>query len=199
MAHASHGGGCSHTHDEEKDTCEDQWSIYRYVDLDKATCLNESETNSIRNVLRPWHLRYDTGLPVLTSAVDEQLLLYIPFTQVVKLKAIAVIGGGQDTSPSQVKLFTNNEQLVDFSLIQEATPLQTIQLVESSSECIEYPTKYTKFQNVQSVSQRILLQVCLCEHPLVDYVLSFQLWSRTYSYSVYRIKRTSNGLSERSR
>ncbi|GJQ14803.1 hypothetical protein GpartN1_g6594.t1 [Galdieria partita] len=150
-----HGSCCGssheHSHDEPQDTLGEQWSLYRYVDFDKATCLNELENNSIRNVLRPFHLRYDTSLPVLTSAVDEQLLLWIPFTQMVKLKAFSVVGGGEDTSPSQVKLFTNNEQLLDFSLVQGATPVQTVQLAQTTSEWIEYPTKYTKFQNVLSL------------------------------------------------
>jgi hypothetical protein len=154
MAHCHHDGNCGSSH-EETTTGEEQWTLYRYVDFDKATCLNELESNSLRNVLRPFHLRYDTSLPVLTSAVDEQLLLWIPFTQVVKLKAIAVIGGGGGTSPSQVELFINNEQLVDFSLIQGAKALQTIQLAPptttSNNEWVEYPTKYTKFQNVQSL------------------------------------------------
>eukprot|EP00871_Galdieria_phlegrea_P000805 jgi/Galph1/1725/GphlegSOOS_G402.1 len=139
--------------DDELEAVGEQWSLYRYVDLNKAVCLNESEPNSIRYVLRPFHLKGDRNLPVLTSAVDEQLLLFIPFTNTVKLKAIAVIGGGGESNPSQVRLFINNEQLVDFSAVQEAKPIQTIDLAPESTchNWIEYPTKYTKFQNVHSL------------------------------------------------
>ena len=37
---------------------------------------------------------------------DPELIIYIPFTRVVKLKSISVVGGhaGEGTSPSKIKL-----------------------------------------------------------------------------------------------
>jgi hypothetical protein len=37
---------------------------------------------------------------------DPELIIYVPFTRVVKLKSICVVGGhaGEGTSPSKIKL-----------------------------------------------------------------------------------------------
>ncbi|KVH73895.1 Galactose-binding domain-like protein [Cynara cardunculus var. scolymus] len=57
--------------------------------------------------------REDEGLN-LESDADEQLLIYIPFTQVIKLHSI-VIKGPEEEGPQTVKLYTNKEHM-GFSL-----------------------------------------------------------------------------------
>ncbi|XVF06293.1 hypothetical protein REPUB_Repub06bG0034800 [Reevesia pubescens] len=57
-------------------------------------CLNQSSSHSISNALKQGY-REDEGLN-LESDADEQLLIYIPFAQVIKLHSIVIMGSEED-------------------------------------------------------------------------------------------------------
>ncbi|CDF35918.1 unnamed protein product [Chondrus crispus] len=149
-----HGGGCSHEHhdhDHGEDSGGEAWSLYEQIDTNALKCLNEAQPNSLKHVLRPWHQRCDASLPMLVSDADEQLLMCIPFTSPIKLKSICIIGGGDVENPAKMSAFINNETM-DFGNAEQTTPVQTWELVERNVEgAVEYPTKYTKFQNVSKL------------------------------------------------
>lgn len=154
MSGDDHGHSCSHAHDEQKhDDNQDgeAWSLYKQVDNNDLMALNEAEPNSLVNVLRPWHQRCDTSLPTLRSDADEQLLLKIPFVSPVGIRSFCIIGAGDRENPATVKAFVNLE-VMDFSTAESAKPVQTFELVERNAEGeVEYPTKFTRFQNVHTL------------------------------------------------
>ncbi|CAN8066305.1 unnamed protein product [Agarophyton chilense] len=145
------GHTCSHAHhdhDHEDEAGGEAWELFKQVDTNALICLNEAQPDSLKHVLRPWYKRCDTTLPTLKSDADDQLLMCIPFISPVKIKSICIIGAGDIENPSHMKAYLNDEVL-DFSSVEGKRPIQEWDLTERNVDgVIEYPTKYTKFQNV---------------------------------------------------
>lgn len=57
MSHC-HDEHCDHDHDDLPESGE-QFLLYSKIDIDNVNCLNESEPNSGKNVIRPWNERMD--------------------------------------------------------------------------------------------------------------------------------------------
>ncbi|TYG95795.1 hypothetical protein ES288_A11G296700v1 [Gossypium darwinii] len=85
--------------------------------------------------------REDEGFN-LESDADEQLFIYIPFTQVVKLHSI-VVKGSEEEGPKTVKLFRNREHM-GFSNVNDFPP--------SDTAGKPVAVKCVKFQNVRSLT-----------------------------------------------
>jgi hypothetical protein len=80
--HAGHGHGQGAHHDahDHSDDIEPalQSLLWKQIEFEKITTLNESETDAgARIVEKTWPHRMDSE-PVLTSDVDEQLLMTVP-------------------------------------------------------------------------------------------------------------------------
>mmetsp|Transcript_6591 Transcript_6591/g.19966 ORF Transcript_6591/g.19966 Transcript_6591/m.19966 type:complete len:208 (+) Transcript_6591:131-754(+) len=148
-------GSCGHSH-----SCEghshnaaesgEGWDLYKEVDKERCSALNETEAGSVKNILRPWEKRLDPE-PVMVSDADEQLLIFLPFYSAVKITSISVIGSGGEQNPKTMKVFLNSETM-DFPTAEATEPVQTWELVSDNSKGeVEYPTKITKFQNVRTM------------------------------------------------
>ncbi|KXN72385.1 UPF0424 family protein [Conidiobolus coronatus NRRL 28638] len=150
--HHGHGHGHDHDHDHDHDNEEEflKESLLHHIDLDRVNCFNELETGSAKKVFKPFFKRLDTT-DKLNSDCDPELLLFIPFTGLVKLKSIIIFGGGQGSSPSQMKAFINKDD-IDFDYVSSATPVQEWELVDGISHEVEYQTRITKFNNVRNLS-----------------------------------------------
>ena len=81
-----HGQG-DHEHDDGHDHAHDhsdeiqpalQSLIWKQIEFDKIRCLNESEINAGRQVVKKQYSQRLEAEPVLESDADEQLLLFIP-------------------------------------------------------------------------------------------------------------------------
>ncbi|ORZ37724.1 galactose-binding domain-like protein [Catenaria anguillulae PL171] len=174
MSHHHHGPGCSHeAHDHDHDHGHDghdhdgpdrgtEYSLWRYINIDQIRCLNEQVEGSAKKVFRPWEERLDEDKYVESDA-DEQLLIHIPFTGQVKLKAIALRCRPDETAPSELKVFINNDQL-DFDSAESTEPTQSWELVspddvvramDAQGGVVEYPTRVAKFGAVRSLTMFI--------------------------------------------
>ncbi|KAJ2894602.1 hypothetical protein IWW38_002526 [Coemansia aciculifera] len=143
--------GCDHSHDDEAETGHTD-SLYSKVLVDKAWCLNESEPDSIKRVFKPWHLRMDTTRFVTSSSGDDpELLVYVPFSGMVKLKSVFVWGGASDEAPESIRVFANRDDL-DFDNVAGATPTQEWDLVRGARAPVEYPVRPAKFAAVRSLT-----------------------------------------------
>ncbi|KAL7204864.1 hypothetical protein ACSBR2_017888 [Camellia fascicularis] len=125
-----------------------QVDLLDFVDWSGIECLNQSTTHSIANALKQGY-REDEGLN-LESDADEQLLMYIPFTQVIKLHSI-IIKGPEEEGPKTVKLFANREHM-GFSNVNDFPPSDTAVLSPDTLEGKPVILKYVKFQNVRSLT-----------------------------------------------
>uniref|UniRef100_A0A0V0HFH7 Putative PITH domain-containing protein-like n=1 Tax=Solanum chacoense TaxID=4108 RepID=A0A0V0HFH7_SOLCH len=119
-----------------------------FIDWSGVECLNQSGSNTIVNALKQGY-REDEGLNLVSDA-DEQLLIYIPFNQVIKLHSI-VIKGPEEEGPKTVKLFSNKEHM-GFSNVNDYPPSDTVVLSEDNLKGKPVTLKYVKFQNVRSVT-----------------------------------------------
>ncbi|GJP33523.1 hypothetical protein CLOM_g9596 [Closterium sp. NIES-68] len=148
----SHSGSCSHDHDCSDHDCGAGFSLYKSVDLPKVRALNEAVEGSAKGVFRSWEERMTfPSQPLDSNEDDPELILFIPFTTDVKIKSIAIIGGADGSSPSKMRAFINRED-VDFSVVNDLTPVQEWNLAENLRGELEYTTKYSKFQGVSSLT-----------------------------------------------
>lgn len=119
-----------------------------FVDWTGVECLNQNTGHSLVNALKQGY-REDEGL-ILESDADEQLLIYIPFNQVIKLHSI-LIKGPEDEGPRMVKLFANKEHM-GFSNVNDFPPSDTLILTPDNLKGKPVTVKYVKFQNVRSLT-----------------------------------------------
>eukprot|EP00249_Psilotum_nudum_P032593 c48335_g1_i1 orf=178-786(+) len=142
---------CNHHHDCEDYDCGSAWSLYKHIDIPCVWALNEAVEGSAKNVFKSWELRLDDSTGCLESNDDDpELLLFIPFTSDVKIKAISVIGGAEGTSPSKMRAFINRDD-IDFSNVRDLIPIQEWDIAENLHGELEYQTRYARFQNVASL------------------------------------------------
>eukprot|EP01126_Amoeba_proteus_P065001 TRINITY_DN9167_c0_g1_i8.p1 TRINITY_DN9167_c0_g1~~TRINITY_DN9167_c0_g1_i8.p1 ORF type:complete len:150 (+),score=31.33 TRINITY_DN9167_c0_g1_i8:61-450(+) len=102
-----HGHNHGH-HDHHGQCCKDDslgelYSLWRHIDLTNVHCLNEAVPGSVKKIFKTWDKRLDRK-DYVESDCDEELLINIPFTGIVKLKSLCMIGGGDGSSPAKLKL-----------------------------------------------------------------------------------------------
>ncbi|GMH44917.1 hypothetical protein BSKO_12874 [Bryopsis sp. KO-2023] len=145
-------GQCNHDHDCGEADCGAAYSLYKHVDLPHVVCLNELEEGCCQKVFKPWSQRTDfSGGSLKSNEDDPELLLHIPFTGSVTLKAFCIIGGPDGTSPSKVRAYINRDDL-DFGSMEETAPLQEWSLQEDFRGVLEYPMQVFKFKGVYSLT-----------------------------------------------
>ncbi|XP_077991272.1 PITH domain-containing protein 1-like [Glandiceps talaboti] len=148
--HHGHGGGCGEDHDHDDDPERGiQYSLYQKIDLNNVECLNEERDGSGKDVFKPWEMRLNKEKYVESDA-DEELLFNIPFTGNVKLKGVIVIGGEDDSHPSQMKLYKNRSKMTFDDTGSE--PDQVFEMHPDKTGQLEYATKITKFSSVHHLS-----------------------------------------------
>nr|GEV67801.1 hypothetical protein [Tanacetum cinerariifolium] len=130
------------------ETLENQVDLLDFIDWTGVECLNQNTAHPYPNALKQGY-REDEGLN-LESDADEQLLIYIPFTQVIKLHSI-VIKGPEEEGPQTVKLYTNKEHM-GFSNVSDYPPSDTLALTPENLKGKPVILKYVKFQNVRSLT-----------------------------------------------
>lgn len=150
MSHHHHGHACSdaceHGDDEELGI---QYSLYQKIDLHQVECLNEAVDGSGKSVFKPWENRLTID-KFVESDVDEELLFNIPFTGLVKLKGIIVIGGNDDSHPAAMRLFKNRPHMT-FDDVQIPAD-QEFEMTHDPNGTLEYATKVVKFSSVHHLS-----------------------------------------------
>jgi len=121
-----------------------QYDLFPYIDKSQTYCLNENLSHTLSSSLD----RLSSS--VLKSDTDEQLLLYIPFSQPVKLHSLAFRSKGGN-GPKVVKVFVNRLHL-DFAGASSELCTQELKLTKTDLE-EEKPValKFVKFQNVNSL------------------------------------------------
>ena len=103
--------------------------------------LNSAESSSTSEVFRSWAKRLEEPLnPLLSNDDDPELLIHVPFTGNVKIKAISVMGGSEDTGPSALRVYVNRED-IDFAAVSDLPPAQSWDLQPNMQGDLEYPTQ----------------------------------------------------------
>eukprot|EP00294_Goniomonas_avonlea_P009671 CAMPEP_0114541650 /NCGR_PEP_ID=MMETSP0114-20121206/1416_1 /TAXON_ID=31324 /ORGANISM="Goniomonas sp, Strain m" /LENGTH=210 /DNA_ID=CAMNT_0001725897 /DNA_START=8 /DNA_END=640 /DNA_ORIENTATION=+ len=147
----SHGpGACEHEHKEiDGDGVDDRW-LFDCIDVARVRSLNADPDHVAAHCIKPFDQRTDVT-KYCYSDCDEQLIIVIPFTGLMRLKSIVIVGGPGDECPSSVKLFANRED-IDFDTAEDLPPLQTIELAPQQTVEMEYPLKISNFNNVHNLT-----------------------------------------------
>eukprot|EP00250_Pteridium_aquilinum_P031783 c4425_g1_i1 orf=164-694(+) len=119
------------------------------IEWPSVECLNENSGHTFVNALKQGY-RDDEGL-CLESDADEQLLIYLPFTQVVKLHSIVIMGPPDEEGPKTVKLFANRQSM-GFSNVSDFPASDIITLSPEDLKGKPVTLKFVKFQNVRSLT-----------------------------------------------
>ncbi|KAJ6521348.1 DUF1000-domain-containing protein [Mycena vulgaris] len=147
--HDAHCGHESTDHDHEHDASDlgPKDNLFSQIDRDNVVAMNASAPGS--TVIKPWHDRLDEE-KFIESDADDQMIIRIPFTGSVKLRALLLKTGPADQTPANVVLFSNEDSF-DFSDVADKTPVQEF-AVAQGRDVGEYALRPAKFSNVSSVS-----------------------------------------------
>ncbi|CAL9129684.1 unnamed protein product [Musa textilis] len=125
-----------------------QVDLVEFVDWSGVECLNQTTSHPLVNALKQGS-RDDDGLH-LESDADEQLLIYVPFLQVIKLHSVVIVGP-EEEGPKTVKLFANKEHM-GFSNVSDYPPSDSTELSLDNLKGKPVTVKYVKFQNIRSLT-----------------------------------------------
>ena len=126
-------------------------SLNSLIDTSKIGAWNvENPLHEVPSVL---DLKGEPG-PGITSDADEEMLLYLPFTEFARIRAISIIGPGGSESPSVVNFYCNMmEGAEGFDAVERLRPTETINLVDvAQQEEIVYVVDAAKWMSVGNVS-----------------------------------------------
>ncbi|KAK4704381.1 hypothetical protein P7C70_g1828, partial [Phenoliferia sp. Uapishka_3] len=152
-------------------------SLFPFIHHAQSTGLNLTNPDYLPRVLRPLdtkdvvktngELSSDeislgtssgnwTGGSIDSQISDDEIILHIQFTSLVRLKSILIgTGGGlSPTSPRLVKVWANQASTIGFEDVESVKEDQEWELLESGDGgrgCTEYPVRVTRFANVQSI------------------------------------------------
>ncbi|KIP10974.1 hypothetical protein PHLGIDRAFT_491700 [Phlebiopsis gigantea 11061_1 CR5-6] len=126
-------------------------NLYTHIDRDNVVALNAENGNG-PEVVKPWHERLDEEV-YLESDADDQMVIRIPFTGSVKLRALLLKVGPGEQTPAKVSLVTQfgNIDHLDFNEISERKPTQEFN-VPQGREIGEYHVMAAKFPAATSIT-----------------------------------------------
>ena len=146
-----------HSHD-SSDQDDLGLSLRPQIDMPLVTCLNEEIPGSGRAVLKLHEERLSTEPYVKSQDDDPELLLYIPFTEAVTVKSLAIRSvseGVEAAPPRRIKIFSNRDDL-DFDTARDMEPdckLELLPPFHFAEGTIDYPLRPAgRFQNISSLT-----------------------------------------------
>lgn len=130
-------------------------SLNGYVERPRLRGINIDDPAKLPMLFdKSWEERHDRSKYV-ESDVDEDMLVWVPLTEVVKIRAICIVGGGEgaqpDDAPSKVKIFVNREDL-DLDSAKDLPCDQELDLQRGQYADMEHPLKQSKFSNVRNLT-----------------------------------------------
>ncbi|KAI0653209.1 DUF1000-domain-containing protein [Cubamyces menziesii] len=129
---------------------ETEVSLLEQLDLSQLTCLNEAQEHTLKSIVA--NKKKNTGSAYLLSDADEQLLLSLPFSQTVKVRAIALQTSNVAQGPRKIRLVINRPSLSFDDVEDEASVVQEIDLSEEDvREGRKVPLRFVRFQSVNSL------------------------------------------------
>ncbi|KAJ3400198.1 hypothetical protein CcCBS67573_g09590 [Chytriomyces confervae] len=126
----------------------------RKINPSKSTrqieCLNQSDDHTVASIFGTDAKQF------LESDVDEQIILVIPFNQVVKLHSL-IISGPKDKAPKSIKTYINRATTLSFEEGESIEPIEVIDLsavyiAEGDLVSATVPLRFVKYQSVSSIT-----------------------------------------------
>ncbi|EKM55798.1 uncharacterized protein PHACADRAFT_195847 [Phanerochaete carnosa HHB-10118-sp] len=128
-------------------------SLLEALDSQQLNCLNEGAPYTLKSILQDKKLNSSSNY--LLSDADEQLILNVPFNQVVRIRALIIKSAGEpEQRPRRIKLFINRPTL-GFEDATDAREPEAAQIIELTDEQVaegkRIPLRFVRFQSVNSL------------------------------------------------
>jgi hypothetical protein len=125
--------------------------IVRTIDVANLRCLNEAVSGSVRNLFRTHCTRADKGAYLESFGDDPELLISVPFSCTVRLRAFALSAGAPPACPSRARLFVDQPNL-DFEGANAGTPAQELVIAGADEGAdVWHALRGAKFNNITSL------------------------------------------------
>ncbi|PAA79937.1 hypothetical protein BOX15_Mlig030178g2, partial [Macrostomum lignano] len=121
------------------------------ISMAETECLNESDAHPLKSIMSAPGAGDSSAY--LESDADEQLVIFITFSQSVKIHSLRLVAP-YENAPKTVKLFINQPSPIDFSAAESAEGVQAFQLTSADVQPDAEPLqlKFVKFQNVRTLT-----------------------------------------------
>ncbi|KAI8622396.1 galactose-binding domain-like protein [Chytriomyces sp. MP71] len=125
-----------------------------FIDQRQIECLNQSNEHTFGSIFGKDTKQY------LESDVDEQMIVVIPFNQIVKLHSVK-ISGPKKNAPKSFQTYINRPTTLSFEEVDSIEPIEVIDLAamyapegDAGTELVSatVPLRFVKYQSVQSVT-----------------------------------------------
>ncbi|KAH7910279.1 DUF1000-domain-containing protein [Hygrophoropsis aurantiaca] len=126
-------------------------NLYGMIDKDNVHGLNLTVPEDAKGIIKPWNERDDTT-HFVESGVDDQTIIYVPFTQNVRVKSILLKLGRGEVTPRHLRVYANYPNIIDFAEAETTKPHLNISLSEGETSVVEYPLRVAAFASVSSLS-----------------------------------------------
>lgn len=123
---------------------EPNYGMIGFVNLKPVIAMSGVGCLNHKSVTNPSKL-FERDSSFIESDCDEQLLIKIPFTHPVKLKALIVDSVNKESGPKTIHLYANQSGL-SFEQLESIKPIQSITLKGIEMEIV--PLKFVNFQKV---------------------------------------------------
>jgi PITH domain len=127
-----------------------QSNLYTRISFDSIITLNESTPHSGRALVKKTWTDRLSETPHLSSDVDEQLLMHIPFAGSCKLYSLLIRSSDSPSAPLNLSLFRNRDDL-DFSTASDLKPTQKLSLPRSN-DVVEIPLNRAVWGTTTSIN-----------------------------------------------
>ncbi|KAJ3351241.1 hypothetical protein HDU83_009059 [Entophlyctis luteolus] len=161
-------------------------ALTEFIDKKQIECLNQSDEHTVFSIFGNDPKQY------LESDVDEQLIIVIPFNQMVKVHSLKITGP-KGNAPSTIKTYINRPVTLSF---EEADAVEAVEVIDvtplyqpdsvaateqsssSSTAAAEtitamVPLRFVKYQNVSSLTVFVGQNVGRADTTVVNKVVVY--------------------------
>ncbi|KAK6634501.1 hypothetical protein RUM43_011902 [Polyplax serrata] len=149
---------------DDGDSCDvaGHMDLSSFIVKSQCECFNESDQFPFANT-------QNTSGSYLESDCDEQLIMSVSFSQLVKIHSLK-IRAPLDKGPKNIKLFTNQSTTLDFDRAESGTAVQELELTPSDLEGKPINLRYVKFQNVHNIQLFVKDNQSGSETTVIEYL-----------------------------
>ncbi|KIO19191.1 hypothetical protein M407DRAFT_246251 [Tulasnella calospora MUT 4182] len=127
-------------------------SLLEYLDLNQVNCLNENQDHTLKSIIG--NRVRNSSAAYLESDADEQLLLTLPFNQVVRIRSIVIHTKEAQNGPKDIKLDINKPS-IGFDDIEDAKEPAVVQEITVPEDFVaegkHIHLRFVRLQRVNSL------------------------------------------------
>jgi len=127
-------------------------SLLEYLEMGQVNCLNENPEHTLQSIVSSRNRNINDAY--LESDADEQLLINLPFNQVVRIRSLVLQAKDPKKGPKNIKIAINKPAL-GFDDIENAQEPQVVQVFEVPEDMVKegkhIHLRFVRLQRVNSL------------------------------------------------